>query len=692
MEMISRPRLTQKHRLPPVHIVLAVVLQLLSCLTVRAQLDKLPAYPLITHDPYFSIWSFSDSLNTSTTRHWTGVDQSLLGYLQVDGRNYRFLGKPDQDTAGSSPGDGSELASQEQREVTATQTRYRFRCGAVVLEVTFTSPLLMDDLALLSRPVSYISFGIKSTDGHGHRVRLMFGASSDLSVDQPDEEVEATRYHSGDLGILKAGTVKQPVLGKKGDNVRIDWGYLYVAAPNRLKATQFIESGNSGDPFAGGNTADRLRGQRLMLKTIVPVGLVSSTERRFYLLAGYDDRYSIQFFGQNLRAWWKQAGNGSIEAQLEAASRAYSAVMDRCSRFDQRMFGDAVAAGGETYAKLCVAAYRQSIAAQKLVKGPAGLPLFLSKENFSNGSVNTVDVTYPAAPLYLAYQPRLMEAMVNGIFYYSESGKWNKPFAPHDLGTYPIANGQTYGEDMPVEESGNMIILTAAICRAEGNASYARLHWKTLTRWVGFLVREGFDPANQLCTDDFAGHLARNANLSVKAIMGIACYGKMAGMLGDRVTAEKYADTARNMARRWMLMDDEGDHYALTFNRNHSWSQKYNLVWDKVLDLGVFPQEVYDRETRYYLTRQREFGLPLDSRETYTKSDWILWTATFAPDQKEFEALIDPVYHYVTATPTRVPLSDWHQTTTGKQVGFQARSVVGGYFMKLLYHRLHPLR
>jgi hypothetical protein len=576
-------------------------------------------------------------------------------------------------------------AEQLSTNLSATQTSYEFKCGAIDLNVTFTSPLLMNDLALLSRPVSYISYRVKSNDNRSHAVQVFLGTSANIAVDHPSQKVTAKQYVSNELSILKAGSIEQGILKKKGDDLRIDWGYLYVAAP-KSTSTQFITTETEAiDSFVGGvKKSSTKEGERLTLNTILSFDKVSAVAKEKYVLLGYDDFYSIQYFGENLKPWWKNNPGQTIEKELQKASANYRTVMQKCKDFDLKLYLDARKAGGEAYAKLCEMAYRQSISAHKLVKSPQGEVLFMSKENYSNGSINTVDVTYPSAPLFLLYNPDLLKGMLNGIFYYSESGKWTKDFAAHDLGTYPIANGQTYPQDMPVEESGNMLILTAAIAKAEGNANYAKKHWKTLTTWAEFLSKEGFDPANQLSTDDFAGHLARNANLSVKAIIGLASYGMLADMLGEKATATKYQAMAKDMALQWLKIADAGDHYALSFDDKNTWSQKYNLVWDKVLNLGLFPKEVTNKEIKFYLTKQQRYGLPLDSRKTYTKSDWIIWTATLADNQADFENLVKPVYKFATETPDRVPLNDWHETTDGTMVGFQARSVVGGYFIKML--------
>jgi hypothetical protein len=799
-----------------------------------AQERKAPAYPLITHDPYFSIWSSSDTLNTSTTKHWTGANQSLTGLISVDGKVYNFLGNVEKaytsilpaanekplelsysdvkpsatwnqitfnDSSWSKgPGplssesseaktlwkkdeiwvrrtfnlnqvsqnkvylkikhddnatvylNGKEIyqknkvegqfiyvllnaeskkllkkgenvlaiyavntggpsfldagiveepedknankilsAVQKGLDFNATQTVYQFTCGKIDLTLTFTSPLLMNDLDLLSRPVSYISSKVKSNDGALHEVKLYFGASTTIATHTEFQEVQAVKDNSKQLSILKAGTIEQPLLKRKGDDVRIDWGYMYVAVPLSYKSTQTITtSANATKSFLNqpADNAPQLKGKKLMLNTEIPMGKVGTAPKEKYVMLGYDDLYSLQYFKTNLRPWWNSKGTETIARQLSLAADAYTSVMEKCAAFDQKLYQDAVKSGGDTYAKLCVLAYRQVVSAHKLVKSPEGELLYLSKENFSNGSIGTVDLTYPSAPLFLVYNPELVKGMMNGIFYFSESGKWTKPYSAHDLGTYPLANGQTYGEDMPIEESGNMIILAAALAKVEHNADYAKKHWKTLSTWAEYVSKEGFDPANQLSTDDFAGHLARNTNLSIKAIVALGSYGMLATQLNEKATGAKYTAMAKDMAKRWMSLADAGDHYALTFDNKNSWSQKYNLVWDKVLELDLFPKEVYTKEVKYYLTKQTKYGIPLDSRKTYTKSDWIVWSATLADNRKDFESLITPVYTYALETPDRVPLSDWHETKDAHRMNFTARSVIGAFYIKMLEDKI----
>lgn len=655
----------------------------LSARDVRAESPRPPAVPLVTHDPYTNCWSMSDRLYDDWPRHWTGKVHAMCGLVRVDGKPMRFMGlcSPVKDTV-----------TQTSLAVHATQTRYTFTAEGVELILTFTSPLLMDDLDLLSRPATYLDFVVRSTDQRSHEVQLYVDATAEWAVNNPKQPVRWKRLAVAGLETMAVGTVSQKVLGTKGDNVRIDWGHLLVAAPSGVSQTQ-IAADNLRGVFA---TTGRLTGKDdtampraandrwPVLAVAMDLGAVAATPVQRHLIVGYDDEHSIEYFQQRLRPWWRRTEGATAEGMLATAENDHATVLARCQAFDAQLRADAQRAGGPLYADLCELVYRQAIAAHKLVAGPDGQPLFFSKECFSNGSIGTVDVTYPSAPLFLVYNPVLLKGMMEPIFFFAESGKWTKPFAAHDVGTYPLANGQTYPTDMPVEESGNMLLLSAAIAQVEGNAAYAKRHWATLTRWAGYLEQKGFDPENQLCTDDFAGHLAHNANLSIKAILALGSYGKLAGMLGDRATEKKYLALARDMAQKWAQAAADGDHYSLTLDKKGTWSQKYNLVWDKILGLNLFPAEVAQKEVAYYLTKQNPYGLPLDSRKTYTKSDWILWTATLAASPKDFEQLILPVHHFVNATSDRIPVSDWHETTTGRSVGFRARSVVGGYFVKLL--------
>ncbi|MGN0069816.1 MAG: glutaminase domain-containing protein [Prevotella sp.] len=585
-----------------------------------------------------------------------------------------------------------KTAEQKSVDVLATSSYYTFTCGPVELDVVFTAPMLIEDYDLLSTPINYVSYQVRATDGKVHDVQFYLSANPLQSVNKSSQATVSSTVIKRGVKYVKTGTVEQPILAKKGDGICIDWGYFYLPningevsldSENAIKES-FLSTGAL--PASKKNIVCRKASQMPTLAYVHNFGKVSTASS--YALLGYDEIEDIEYMYNRYKGYWAHDGKVSIFDAFEKLSNNYSSIMGRCRQLDKRIYDDGLAAGDVKYAEILSASYRHVIAAHKLFQDKDGNLLFFSKENNSNGCVNTVDLTYPEAPLFLVYNPELQKAMMTSIFDYSLSGRWTKPFAAHDLGTYPIANGQVYGGDMPLEEAGNMITLAAMICKLEGNTNYVNKYWGIITTWVDYLVENGQDPANQLCTDDFAGHWAHNANLSIKAIMGVAGYAEMARIKGDAATADKYMKTAKDMAAKWEKDAFEKDHYRLAFDRKNTWSQKYNMVWDKLWKTNVFPNNAMEREVKYYVGKQNKYGLPLDSRKEYTKSDWIMWTAAMSPDNKTFQKFVDPLYTYINETPSRVPISDWHETKSGKMVGFKARSVIGGYWMKVLADKL----
>lgn len=578
----------------------------------------------------------------------------------------------------------ANTATQKDVNVQATNTYYTFDCGNVELKLTFLAPFMMDNLDLMSRPVNYISYDVRSLDGKEHDVQIYFEAAPNWVSFLRNQPTEVSAFSQDGLSFTKMGRTEQNPLGREREaTYYTNWGYVYFAAD------EATSSYGAGDPVAMraafvengtlGNNEGAKNGYMAIAENL-GTGLNTSGK----IMVGYDDILSLNYFGTNLRPYWNRNGDRTIEQEFVAAHNEYAELKTKSAKFDYELMQDAMRVGGKEYAELCASVYRQVIVAHKLMEAPDGTIIFPSKEISSGGFVSTVDVTYPSAPMFLYYNPELLKGLIEPIFYMAENGIWNKPYPAHDAGKYPWAFGQEYGEDMPIEEAGNMLILTALLTKVDGNADYATKHWASLTKWSNYLMEKGLDPANQLCTDDFAGHLARNANLSVKAILGIAAYGYMAGEKGDKATCEEMMAKAKEMAQEWMTLADAGDHYSLSFGNKESWSQKYNMVWDKLMGWEIFPEEVKQKELAYYLTKQNQYGLPLDSRRNYTKSDWIMWTATLADDHETFMKFVQPIYDFANETTDRIGLTDWYNTDSDKRVGFEARPVLGGFYIKML--------
>ena len=644
---------------------------------------RAPAYPLITVDPYFSVWSQADKLTDTATTHWTGKPNTINGIATIDGKQVGIIGN----TNGIAP------MKQVSVDCNALSTTYVYEDLGVRLSLIFTSPVIPNDLYLLTRPVSYLEIKRESIDGKKHAVSVKISVSEEICMNlRGDDDVDCEQITLGKLNSVKMGTKNQKILEKEGDDLRIEWGYFYLTSEG---------------------ATDIFKGEDGMTYVSTELAVSSSALITF----AYDDIVSIEYFHKPLKSYWNRNG-ATITDEIVKAHSDYEDTMKRCAELSDRLFLDATRAGGEKYAELLELSFRQAISAHKLVLDEDGEVLWISKECFSNGCAATVDVSYPSIPIFLIFNPELVKGMMRPIYKYARSTQWTKDykydFAPHDVGRYPKLNGQVYGykngvmhyeKQMPVEECGNMLIMEAAVAIATQSTAFANEHIDILESWVKYLIEKGRDPENQLCTDDFAGHLAHNCNLSLKAIMGIAGLGIIHGMNGNKREEKKYLKLARDMALDWenRAANEDGS-YRLAFDVEGSFSMKYNIVWDKLFGTNIMPKSVMENEFASYRKRMHPYGMPLDNRKPYTKSDWLIWTATLAESRDDFEMFVAPMWEAFNITPSRVPMTDWYMTITSEHVAYEShtyipnadthviksfrnRTVVGGLFIKLLEYK-----
>ena len=616
---------------------------------------RMPSIPLITVDPYFSVWSPAELTNHYPV-HWTGARNAVRGTLTIDGEKLSFWGE----------GEGNILP-QKSIDADAVSTTAVFENDKIRLTVFFLSPVIAEDLYLSSRPVTYIKFSYESLDNQPHDVTVKLSFSEEYVLNKAGEGRAWSKTETIDgVSCIRMGSGCQNVLGRSGDDVRIDWGYFYLAVCDEA------QTGN--EVFDG----------------LYAIYAEKKIENDALFLVAYDDIKSIDYFGEQIEAYWKKRGNDILSVIKEAAND-FNEVTKIAKSFSGKIYAEAVAKGGEKYAELLLLSYRQIMVAHKLAVDSDGNNLFISKECFSNGCAATVDVTYPSSPLFLKYNTELLKGMLRPVFRFAESDLWNFEFAPHDVGTYPILRGQVYGANnieyqMPVEECGNILILMSAICEADGNTEFAQQYIGFLEKWSRYLIDFGEDPDNQLCTDDFAGHLPHNCNLSIKAIMGIVGFARILDRLGRKEEAAEYMTKARKYADSFLLRATNTDgSFRLAYDRPETYSIKYNAVWDKLWKTELFPESFYDGEIARYKKEMLPYGVPLDSRERYTKSDWTLWAACMCQKNSDFEFFVDRMWNAFNTMRTRVPMTDWYYADTSEMCGFQHRSVQGGLFMKLLF-------
>jgi len=612
-----------------------------------------------------------------------------------------------------------ESATVTQQAVTVHPTRTVFEFeyvrneAQVALNVTFLSSMFTDDFVRLSRPVYWIDVAVQSLDGKPHSVQLYLDASAQHAVNDYTQQVSwsSTPWQQDMLKGVQIGNAVQKVLGSKGDRVNIDWGSLHLATAHSNGAVwagsaavaraSFTAHGalpSQADSRMPRAVSDDLPG----VSATIDLGSIHSSSQSFMM--AYDDVKSVNYFGKLYAGYWTRT-YGTIQNATTAAYAEHDAMLAKSESHDAALTSKLSKFGVE-YATLCALSYRQTLAATKLVWNEDKQTVWnFLKEISTNGDMQTMDVIYPASPMLLYTNPELLKLLLIPVLAYANNEtyiRFSNPYSPHQLGTYPIADAPTSAQEpMPLENSGNMLFMLLGIVRQQPKSDTSWLYptyFPMLSTWADELVRTTEFPADQICTDDFTGRLANNTNLGAKGIIGLEAFAELCRLVdnGRTTNCTYYSDVARDYAATWQqyaFTTDNGQaHYKMSYNTlkgiDDSWSIKYNILWQKILKLnGPFPWEtVVPTELAYYKTKANKYGIPMDPRHTYVKTDWLSWIAAMEATDEAFKATFNPIFHELNDTPDRNPFTDLYDTTDAHQSsgGFIARPVIGGLFAKAL--------
>lgn len=651
-----------------------------------------PATPLIVRSPYISTWLAADTLPGTWPTFWNGNIKAMVGIARIDGNAYIFLGAPDK--IGN-----TQKMTQTNLTVTPTRSIFTLQAGGITLTLTFFSPVEANDIKRLSIPFSYMLADVHSNDGAAHTVSLYFDISGEWAHGDSNQLINWNSEQVGPSGdTLTAFTVtpnSPTVLGEV--NEYPSWGTVVWATKNQPGLT--IQSGQdivvrslAVSQGKLNNTMDQNMPRAIndswpVFAFNFELGSVTTQASKTLKLAlAHVREPAVSYLGAPIPPLWKSYW-ATWQDMLTFAYNELIGALGRATSFDNQLTTDATNANGVHYAALCSLALRQAFGGVELVNTSSTPWLFL-KEISSDGNVSTVDVIYPSFPVFYYTNPYLLRLLLEPVLTYTESGNWPQTFCVHDLGSsYPnaTAHNDGGGENMPVEETANMLLMAAAYLQtltSDEASSYASTHYPTFHQWAEYLVGNALDPGYQNQTDDFTGFIAHSSNLALKGILAIGAMGQIAGYAGNSTDAAHYSSTASSYISQWVTnsQDSSGQHLKLAYDLDGTWSLKYNAFPDRLLGLNLIPTSVLQEEDNWYAAHKQPYGIQLDNRNSYTKADWELWIAASTDDAALRQFIVDALFNFANTTNSRVPFTDWYEPVADSQDAFQARPVIGGLF------------
>ncbi|KAF2198160.1 glutaminase A [Delitschia confertaspora ATCC 74209] len=678
-----------------------------------------PAVPLAVRSPYLSTWlpagrdgGNGGHLPGQWPIFWTGQPLGWAGLIRVDNyETYAWMGAPQ----------GIQTARQVAMEYTSTKSVFTIDVnGKVGMNITFLSPVFPHDVQRQSLPFSYVNIEVWSADGHQHPVQIYTDISAEwASGDRSAVAQWKTGFSSVGIAYHKVWKQTPQVFSEANDQA--EWGSWYYATEAVEKLTfqsgadtevreAFVNGGvlsNAEDPlFRAINKNYPVFGYALDLAVSAVAPSSAPTVNSTYFSIGLLQWEAVRYQGNADR---RNTGIGETPDALNSLWTDYYVDEDEALSFfhndfetatklskdlDDKIAKDSLAAGGQDYMALTTLAVRQAFGATELVgvnHEPLG-PLLFMKEISSNGNMQTVDVIYPASPIFLYLNPELLRMMLDPLYENQENGLYPNKYAMHDLGThFPNATGHSDGTDepMPLEECGNMIIMTLAYAQKSGNTDYLKKHIVILEQWAAYLISDALYPAHQLSTDDFAGPLLNQTNLALKGIIALQAMHVISELI-DWFPMQNYSQIAHDYISKWVEIgtnkNDNPPHTILNYGNETTHGLLYNLYNDRLLSTHLVPDSLYKQQSAFYPTVANVYGVPLDTRHDYTKGDWEIFTAAVSEESTK-RMFISKLAKWTNETPTSRPFTDLYETGGdggyGDGIIFCARPVMGGMFALL---------
>lgn len=655
---------------------------------------KPPSVPLAVRSPYLNVWLNGQEngphaiLPGQWPRFWTTGVQGWQGFIKVDGKSYNWMG--------GAP--GAPNVDQVSMDYTSTRSNFNMSvAGKVSMRIEFLSPVYPEDLRRQSIPFSYMNVAVKSLDGASHSVQIYADVSGEWASGDTNAPIKWETSSASGIRSHKFYKENQREFDEDGDNAA--WGNWYWSTADQKGVTYKIGADTDvrGQFFNKGSLDNQVDSQFRAVRDRWPVfafardlGNVQGSAISTLFTIGVAQRNSIQYTGQAAQPQAVPSLWTSYFSEKDLVTfffQDYDDAGHASNRLDLRIQRDSVAAGGQDYATITTLVVRQTFGGLAY-SGTDANPLIFLKEISSNSDIQTVDVIFPAFPILLYLNPNLLKyllepLLINDRYHYPNN------YAQHDLGRFPRANGYPKGDDeaMPLEECGNMIIMMLAYSQRKHDDKYLADNWDLLVKWAQYLIDDAKIPAQQLSTDDFAGHLSNQTNLAIKGIVALQAMSQVATKAGHGNESAKYAQYAKDYLSFWTKhgVNKEAGHAMLQYDNKDSYGLLYNIYPDKVLGLDFIPQEIYDMQSDFYFKTQKKYGVILDTRNVWTKVDWELFAAAVAkPDTKRM--FISKIAQWINDTPTWRALTDLYDVNTGgypSSLQFTARPVMGGLFSLL---------